>query len=139
MTPTRERLQLRPTARKPEIIDLPAGVARPLDFGIKSISGNTVTIYGGTVIGHTGIVTVSDTAVTCGGTSDAKHLIVAQGAISPLSGLIVAVSVLGSTFSGHDATTWRRPLAEVYLANGAVVVHRIKWQGCIDLKAWVGA
>lgn len=138
MIPTRERLQLRPVARKPEVIDLSGGSARAVDFGVAGIGQTTVTFNGGTVIGFSGIVEAAAVTVSCGGTEAAPHVVVVQGEIDPLSATILATSIPESSFTGHDATTWRRPLARVYLVNGSVVVSRIKWQGCIDLKAWVG-
>lgn len=116
----------------------PAASDEAMDFAWSEKSGTTITMLGGLVEGFTGTATVAGAEVACGGTQAAPHLIVVQGTIDPLEGSILTNSVLESSFTGHSSTVWKRPLLRCYIASGRVVIDRIKWKGCIDLKSWVG-
>ena len=109
-------------------------------FSYKGINRSTgkMIFRRGLVLGHTSVQWVEETEVSIGGTEASPHLVIAEGTIAPLSGVVAGTSIVASTFSGHTATRWRVPLALVWLRNGKPFYALELKTGVIDLKTWFG-
>jgi hypothetical protein len=76
-------------------------------------------------------------SVLVGGAPAARHIIYAEGTVSPLTGAIASSSVPASTFTGHTTTHWRMPLYEVFVYGSSIWYSNLHL-GVVDLKSWLG-
>lgn len=95
-------------------------------------AGNAVKINGGPIQRSNDLIWAEDTEVLVGGDADDHHIIYVE------NGGVALYSAQKSSFTGHDETTYRVPLYEVYLKNGSPILHRVLWSG-IDLRTWFSA
>ena len=108
--------------------------------GIASIDQTllTVTIAADLVVFGSSSASSAATVVSVGGTSAAKHYVYAYGTLNPLAISISPVSAVASSFPYHAVNQWKRPLYEVYVDSGTIVVNRIMHLGLIDLTSFYG-
>lgn len=106
------------------------------DFEVDSIdnTSGTVDLAGGFVQGFGNTAVIAAATVTCGGTVGSPEYIYAYGQVRPTATGAIATTSSG-TLPVHADNAWVYLLYKVWIADGAIVLHRCR---PIDLKSWYG-